>query len=329
MHTLFYLCPDMDAPSGGVKVIYRHVDLLNKNGFRASVLHRRKGFRCSWFRNKTRISYTTDSPLRRGDWLAVPEILAEETRSQWPRAPRVIFAQNAYLLFARSAIGRKGRGSAFLAPEVKALLVVSEDSRRYARRAFPQTEILRLRLGIDPSLFGCSGRKKRQIAFMPRRLLEDAVQVAEILRLRGALKGFRLVPIQNKSERETARILGESLLFFSFSSQEGLPLPPLEAMARGCVVVGYPGRGGNEYFRPEFCYPVAEGDVAGFARTAEQVLRRCAKDGASMERKGRAASRHILRKYSEINEERSVVQAWRKLLPAGWQGKPSCAADPT
>src|SRR3954470_19470815 len=27
---VFYLCPDHDAPAGGIRVIYRHVDILNE-----------------------------------------------------------------------------------------------------------------------------------------------------------------------------------------------------------------------------------------------------------------------------------------------------------
>ena len=31
-HTVYYLCPDHAPPSGGVRAIYRHVDLLNEAG---------------------------------------------------------------------------------------------------------------------------------------------------------------------------------------------------------------------------------------------------------------------------------------------------------
>ena len=50
---VFVLCPDYDAPSGGVRRLYRHVDVLRRKGTRAWVLHRKPGFRCSWFANDT------------------------------------------------------------------------------------------------------------------------------------------------------------------------------------------------------------------------------------------------------------------------------------
>jgi hypothetical protein len=36
---IFYLCPDLRSPIGGVKQIYRHVEILDSAGFNATVLH--------------------------------------------------------------------------------------------------------------------------------------------------------------------------------------------------------------------------------------------------------------------------------------------------
>jgi hypothetical protein len=56
---VYYWCPDADRPYGGVRAIYRHVDILNEHGVAAFVLHERRPFRCTWFRNGTRIAYRT------------------------------------------------------------------------------------------------------------------------------------------------------------------------------------------------------------------------------------------------------------------------------
>jgi glycosyltransferase involved in cell wall biosynthesis len=47
-----------------------------------------------------------------------------------------------------------------------------------------------------------------------------------------------------------AAALAASHLFLAAGFPEGCPLPPLEAMACGCVVVGYAGCGGYDYLRP-------------------------------------------------------------------------------
>ena len=53
--TVYFCAPDWNVPAGGIRVFYRHVDILNEAGIPAAVLHRRAGFRCTWFENHTRV----------------------------------------------------------------------------------------------------------------------------------------------------------------------------------------------------------------------------------------------------------------------------------
>ena len=39
---IFYFCPDLEVKSGGVRRLYRHVDILVRNGFSAAILHAKK-----------------------------------------------------------------------------------------------------------------------------------------------------------------------------------------------------------------------------------------------------------------------------------------------
>jgi hypothetical protein len=52
---IFALTPEPRAPTGGIRAIYRHVDVLNENGFSAYVVHPDPGYRASWFENDTRV----------------------------------------------------------------------------------------------------------------------------------------------------------------------------------------------------------------------------------------------------------------------------------
>ncbi|MDR3686978.1 MAG: glycosyltransferase family 1 protein, partial [Coriobacteriia bacterium] len=186
----------------------------------------------------------------------------------------------------------------------------------YVHYVFPNMPVYRMRWSIDNSLFSLVGssRKKRQICFMPRRRPEEATQVFNILRFRGALDGFKVIPIHDMNAQETAGVMGGSMLFFSFGYPEGLPLPPAEAMSRGCVVVGYHGWGGREYFDPSVCFPVEAGDVMELARTAERVLDACRANDASVLGRGRLASKLIRSKYSRQQETDDVTSAWSELL---------------
>jgi glycosyltransferase involved in cell wall biosynthesis len=101
---------------------------------------------------------------------------------------------------------------------------------------------------------------------MPRKLRDDVEQVINILKIRNNIKGWSFVEIDNMSESEVARILKESTVFLSFNHREGFGLPPVEAMACGCVVVGYEGGAGKEYFLDDFSFSVEEGNIIDFVK---------------------------------------------------------------
>jgi glycosyltransferase involved in cell wall biosynthesis len=69
-----------------------------------------------------------------------------------------------------------------------------------------------------------------------------------------------------------AQVFSQARLYLACSLQEGLGLPPLEAMANGCPVVGFPAWGGDAFLREEFSRPVRTGDVLGLAEAVEESL---------------------------------------------------------
>ena len=87
---------------------------------------------------------------------------------------------------------------------------------------------------------------------MSRKKETDAQQILAILKFRNALHGFKIVEIKDKTEAQAAAIIRDSMIFLSFSTQEGWGLPPMEAMASGCIVIGYDGRRGAEFMRQPF-----------------------------------------------------------------------------
>jgi hypothetical protein len=311
---IFVYSPDGAAPFGGIRKLYRHVDVLNRHGYPAAIVHQQPGFRCTWFAHDTPVVYAADTPVSRADVLVFPEVFGPQTAAVAPGVRRVLFNQNAYYTFAGYPPDGRDLPTPYTSPDVIAALVVSEDSRAYLRYVFPDLRIFRLRYGIDPGLFCYGPGKRHAIAYMPRKNAGDVVQVLQTLKCRDALGDFELVPIQDRSEAEVAAVLKECLLFLSFGHPEGFGLPPAEALACGCLVVGYHGGGGREYFGPAGAYPVEVGDIIGFARTVEEVLRAYQENPAPLRERAERGAAWVREHYSPEQEEKDIVECWRAIL---------------
>src|SRR5262249_9400435 len=141
-------------------------------------------------------------------------------------------------------------------------------------------------------------RRRRRIAFMPRRGARDAAQVLAILRARGALDDVEVLEFDGLGEREVAAALHDTLIFLSLGTAEGCPTPPKEAMASGCLTVGYTGQGGREFMTDGVAYPVEAGAVADLARTVEALLDEYRGDPVPLPAVGRAAVSFIRDRHS-------------------------------
>ena len=349
---LLYLCPDYDVPAGGVRVIYRHVEILRTHGYDAHVVHEREGFRCTWFPSDapvlawTRRLHGRDAaalqrarrhlrrglrgvpadrlflhlheppaiPIGSGDILVVPEIFGPRLAEIEPGVPKVIFNQNAYFTFKGYPADPLGVAPPYAHGDVVAILAISEDSRSLLEYAFPGATVRRVRWSLDPTQFRIHGNKTRRISYMPRRGAADALHVLTTLAARGALDAYEIVPIEDVDEANVASELRRSLIFLSLGYHEGLPRPPAEAMACGAIVVGYDGFGGSEYMLPEFAFPVPAADLRAFANTLEHVLRLNENDPRHLEKRARRASEFVMTRYAPEAEENELLAAWDEIL---------------
>lgn len=348
---IYFLTPDYTFPSGGVRVIYRHVDILNRNGISAYVLHEKPGFRCTWLDNNTRVAWLDRSLKRRlffkareafqkgprelfliggdsnilrpEDMLVVHEMLGPKTVELAPGIPKVILNQGCYLTFQGYPMDKTAMQTPYGNEEIKAVLINSAHGKEYLEYVFPSLPVKRFHLSIDPSLYWYQKTKKRQICFSPRKNEFLIRQVINILKFRNVLGDFELLPFSGKTVEEVAQIYQESAIFISVAQYEGFGLLPAEAMACGCLVVGFDAGGGREFFRPEFSFPVEQGDILGLANTVERLIKTYDSDAARYDEMRRAASKFIHAEYSPEREERELVEIWRGLLEQQYPSAPS------
>jgi glycosyltransferase involved in cell wall biosynthesis len=299
--TVYYLCPDYPTPSGGIRAIYRHVDILNEAGIDAAVLHHADGFACSWFEHSTRVVAAPSTPLSPADVLMVPEVYGPFL-DRFPAEPRsVLFNQNAYMTFEHVPAGSRVPYEIFAAA-----LTVSEDSARFLRFAFPGLEVSVVANGVDPDLFFPSpDPPPKRLALMPRKRPGEAETILRLLGER--LRGWEVVRIEGASERRTAELLRSSPLFLALGKQEGFGLPAAEAMASGCYVVGFSGFGGRDLFDPSCTAPIEDGDVLGAAEAVAAAIDRYEREPRAVRDAGAAAGERVRERYSPRRQERDLL----------------------
>jgi hypothetical protein len=306
--TIYYLCPDYPVPAGGIRTLYRHVDMLGDAGWNAAVLHHRDGFACRWFEHSTRTVGAPSARLSPDDVLVVPEIYGPFL-DRLPREVRLVcLNQNAYLTFEHLPPARTLPYDAF-----EAVVTVSPDSAEYLRFAFPGLEVRVLDYAIDPTVFQPSQTlPPKRITMMPRKRRGDA---AHVLRLLGdRLRGWEIVTIEDATELETAALLRSSPIFLAFGRREGFGLPAAEAMAAGCYVIGFSGFGGREIFDPSFSRPIEDGDVLSFARATDDLLRRYERDPVAVREAGERASAHIQERYSPERLRAALISTYESVV---------------
>lgn len=293
---VYYLSPDSNIPSGGIRVIYRHVDLLNELGFDATVLHHKTGFQIDWFAHRTRVAGAREVELSRNDILVVPEFYAANLHRLTGGPRLVLFNQGAYHTYAGFNSDQAAREAQF---PIEAVLTISEDSLALLQAIFETTKVHYVRSVVDPEVFHpfrqAAGR--RRLAYITSRREIERRQLLPMLAGRPALAGWEQMPIQGVGEREVAELLRGSAIFLSFSQLDGFGLPPAEAMACGSYVIGFHGQGGREFFDPAYCQPIEDANLLDFMRAVERAAVAYDADPEAFSRSGLAASKAILERY--------------------------------
>lgn len=313
--TAWFICPDFERPSGGIRKLYRSVDILNDAGLQAAIVRERAGLSFTWFEHQTRIVCSSRVVVSQRDVIVVPEIYGGSIRDL-PRGVRqVIFNQGAYLMLDSFAREPGATAPYIDNPDLAAVLVVSKDSAAVVKYAFPGIPVHRVRQGLNQTLHHPpTGGKLRRIAYMPRRRAHEAACVLELLKLRGVLHDWEVIAIDQRTEAEVADLLRTAQIFLSFSRLEGFGLPALEALACGCLVIGYHGFGGREFFRPPFAVAIEDGDVVAFAQAVESVIGLIDSEPMNMTAAGAAGASFVQEQYSLEAEREDLLDVFVPLL---------------
>lgn len=330
---VFFICfPDTNAPIGGIKQIYRQASLINQLGGKAWIVHENNDFRVQWFKNDTPVigleQLKKRGMSRHKDVIVFPETWHEASTNFAPGIGKVFFNQNAYYSLGIKEVN-PGFANGYGDPELFFHLFVSEDNQALASYVFglaPESTGV-LKNGIDTERFKPrakeDGGKELEVAYMIRKNPDHVQRLLLISQRRNLLSRARFTELSSLQEGEVANHLGRTRIFLSFEYPAGWPLPPAEAMASGCVVVGYHGEGGKDYFQSTHCFPINYGDWNSFANTLETLITIAEQYPERLDAIGERARSFIEANYSLRAERFAAEATWNRVFGAWhrWRSK--------
>src|SRR5712691_11342283 len=195
MSRIVYILPSA-PPTGGQKMIVRHVEALTELGLNAVVRLEGGAPKPSWVQHKAPLEQ--DTPLADDDILVLPEdtpgLLKQFAFTQYRK---VVFCQNHF--YAPSGLGR-------LAPEEMLsyghVLACSETVAGWAREYLPHARTAVVPAFADERLFHAR-QKSHMIALTPRKRRFEAnfIRYAFTRRYNGEME-FRWAVLQNATEEQ-------------------------------------------------------------------------------------------------------------------------------
>jgi glycosyltransferase involved in cell wall biosynthesis len=276
---ILYFCPDFPQPSGGVKTLYRHVYRLRQLGYEAAIVHQRRGFTLSWHGYTAPVLWLEDQPrFGPDDILVFPEVMLDYIRqTQNFGGRRVVFALSWALNYARLRPGERWQDFG-----ITQVLAKSPVVKRFLEW-YMEIQVELVEEFIDPArYFRPPGAKQPQVAYLTRKDDTGTWLQAVLSRKGGPLNGYQWLPLRNLAEDVYARHLRAAAVYLTTTTQEAMNVSVLEAMACGCLVVGYSGVGGNAYMvgqgEGQNCFLVENGNLPLLGETLERVLRNLADD---------------------------------------------------
>ena len=351
LKNIIYLLPAQKFPSGGARVIYKHSNLINNFNIKnlsSSIIHYKKRRSSKYLESiKKKLSFKNNNESfgynfkdftiiknfkprnefvneiivnknnlkfdKKKDFIIFPEIIAHFAKDICHKSniKYAVFTQGIYHMHQTNNL--KLLNDVY--DKAEFLIDTSKDTRKCFLDIYPsflKKKILKIDLSVDPKQYTFSKYKKNIITCMPRKCVAD-YHLLKFFIQKKIPKSWKIIALENMSNKEVAKHLSISKIFLSFSNFEGLGLPPIEAAICGNKVIGYTGEGGKEYFKSPLFEIVYKGDIYDFSNKIANNIKILKRDWHLMTDNQNARLR-LIKKYSKLREANSLKKIVQNIL---------------
>ena len=161
MKSIIYICPTGDnKPTGGIKIIYRHVEILSKllsKDAEAKIFHFENiDFKCDWFLHNVNFKKNTTFDSDK-EFVIVPEWMAVYHAKilQKNSIKYGIFVQNGFFLHTKPSKDFKDQEIHEAYEKAKLIISYSDEITECVKLNFPTTaeKIFRINVSVDNAKF--------------------------------------------------------------------------------------------------------------------------------------------------------------------------------
>jgi tetratricopeptide (TPR) repeat protein len=308
---IFYFCPDLVVKSGGVRRLYRHVDILVRNGFPAAILHTKRNF-IPPDQPDAPIEYLQNpGALKKNDIVVIPEGfpgLMLKLRDLPIR--RFVIALSWSYIFSMMPDGLDWRDF-----NIERVLVVCPVIGEMVSWSMGLPFHI-IDFEINPNLYHYQPQiKKRKIVYIQRKANDiDAFRRLLASRDRDYVRKFEWVGLNDLGEADYAAQVREASIFLNLSTAEGLLVGCLEAMSAGCIIAGFNSIGGQDLLIGEGSSQnsilAQNGDYVSLAYHIEPVLKDLLCNNSHLWKPMIQNGLRITAHHTTAVEEKSLIDFW-------------------
>jgi len=208
-------------------------------------MHSSKGFKLRWFENKVPIVYFSDSPrIEPNDTVVIPEGFPRVIKQFKPlQIKKVVISLSFAYIFDSMPLGENWKDYG-----INWVMTTNDVIKDLIQWSMGIENVHIIASSIDPDIFHYNqDTKTQQVAYIKRKDTLSPI-VEKILKSRDvSFHELDFIAIENLKLQDYAQVLRKSKIYLATSISEGFPRSIVEAMACGCLCIGFDGVGGKDF----------------------------------------------------------------------------------